>query len=309
LDERYGMIPITVIVPTRNEELNIEKCLRSVADWAGQIFVIDSESEDRTVSIARPYAEVYSLPYVHGRIIPWIFQWGLDNLPIRHEWVLILEADQEVTPELARELHELFSRPLIEESGFYIRRIQMFRGRPIRFGGYGSKYLLKLFRRSEAELDPLEEDTRIYVKGRVGKLRYPIVENNLKENNIIFYIEKHVRYAEAFAKEEWARRKQGIRFKTRPTLWGTPDQRTLWLKSLYYRLPLYVRPFLYFLYRYVFRLGFLDGKEGFIFHFLQSFWFRLLVDIRLEELLRRERTSVRERDESTAPSAETDERP
>lgn len=282
------MVPITALIVTRNEELNIEKCLKSITGWIDQIFVIDSESEDQTVEIARRYAEVFLLPYEHGRIIPWIFQWGLDNLPIRNEWVLILEADQEVSPELRQELQDLFARPDIRENGFYMRRIQVFRGRRIRFGGYGSKYLLKLFRRSEGRLDPLEEDTRIYVRGRVGKLHAPLIEYNIKEHNILFYVQKHVRYAEAFAKEEFERRRQGLRFQVKPSPFGTPDQRTLWLKSLYYRLPLYVRPFLYYFYRYFLRLGFLDGKEGFIFHFLQAFWFRLLVDIRLEELMREE---------------------
>lgn len=281
------MIPVTVIVTTRNEEVNIEKCLRSIHGFVDQIFVIDSESKDQTVPIARQYAdEVYNLPYVHDAIIPWIFQWGLDNLLIRDEWVMILEADQELTPELKQELQTLFSQPSIPENGFYIRRIQIFRGRRIRFGGYGSKYLLKLFRRSAGELDKQEQDTRVYVKGQVGKLKSPIVEENLKEAEILFYLQKHLRYAEAFAREEFRRRQEGIQWKLEPRLFGTPDQRTLWLKGLYYRLPLYVRPFVYFFYRYFLLLGFLDGKEGAIFHFLRAFWFRLVVDIRLEELQR-----------------------
>jgi len=269
-------IPVTAIVTTRNEELNIEKCLRSIHRLVDQIFVIDSESEDHTVAIASRYADhVQSLPYVHGKIIPWIFQWGLDHLPIKNEWVLILEADQVVTPELNEELGQLFRRQCIEENGFYIRRKQVFRGRWIRFGGYGSKHLLNLFRRQYARLDEHEEDTRVYVQGRVGKLRHPIEEENLKEADILFYLEKH---------EELRRSETGIRWLTKPCPFGTADQRVLWLKSIYYRLPLYVRPFLYYLYRYICLLGFLDGKEGAIFHFLQAFWFRLIVDIRLEEL-------------------------
>jgi glycosyltransferase involved in cell wall biosynthesis len=279
------VIPVTVIITTRNEEANIEKCLRSIHGFANQVFVIDSESEDQTVAIARKYAdEVRNLAYVHDAIIPWIFQWGLDNLPIRNEWVMILEADQVMTPELKRELQQLFSQSYISENGFYIRRIQIFRGRQIRFGGYGSKYLLKLFRRSTGELDKQEQDTRVYVKGQVGKLKSPIVEENLKEAEILFYLQKHLRYAEAFAREEFRRRQEGIQFKLKPRLFGTPDQHTLWLKRLYYRLPLYVRPFAYWFYHYFLLLGFLDGKEGAIFHFLRAFWFRLVVDIRLEEL-------------------------
>lgn len=284
------MIPLAVLVTTRNEEVNVERCLRSVHGFADQVFVLDSESTDRTVEIARAYAEVHTLAYDHSRIIPWIFQWGLDNLPIRHDWVLILEADQAVTPELREEIAALLARPDgPREDGYYIRRRQIFRGRPLRFGGYGSKVLLKLFRRSRSELDPVEQDTRVYVRGPVGRLRAPLEEWNLKEDSIQFYLQKHLRYAEAFAHEELRRRRGEVPWKTKPRLFGTPDERILWLKDRYYRMPLYVRPVLYFVYRYFLLLGILDGKTGFLFHFLQAFWFRLIVDARLEELMREDR--------------------
>lgn len=283
------MIPLSVLVTTRNEEANLERCLRSVHGFADQIFVLDSESTDRTVEIAQGYAEVHNLAYDHSRIIPWIFQWGLDNLPLRNDWVLILEADQAVTPALRQELAALLARPDdVREDGFYIHRRQIFRGKPLRFGGYGSKVILKLFRRSRSGLDPVEQDTRVYVRGPVGRLRSPLEEWNVKEDSIQFYLQKHLRYAEAFAREELERRRRGLPWKVPPRLFGTPDERILWLKDRYYRMPLFVRPMLYFLYRYFFLLGILDGKTGFIFHFLQAFWFRLIVDIRLEELLKEE---------------------
>ena len=283
------MIPLSVLVTTRNEEANVERCLRSVHGFADQIFVLDSESTDGTVEIAQRYAEVQTLAYDHSRIIPWIFQWGLDNLPLRNDWVLILEADQAVTPELREEIAALLARPdAVREDGFYIRRRQIFRGKPLRFGGYGGKVLLKLFRRSRSGLDPVEQDTRVYVRGPVGRLRAPLEEWNVKEDSIQFYLQKHLRYAEAFAREEFERRRQGLPWKATPRLFGTPDQRVLWLKDRYYRMPLFLRPTLYFLYRYFFLLGILDGKTGFVFHFLQAFWFRLIVDIRLEELLKEE---------------------
>jgi glycosyltransferase involved in cell wall biosynthesis len=283
------MIPLSVIVTTRNEEANVERCLQSVHGFADQIFVLDSESADRTVEISRKYAEVQTLAYDHSRIIPWIFQWGLDNLPLRNDWVLILEADQAVTPALRSELAALLARPdEVREDGFYVHRRQIFRGKPLRFGGYGSKLILKLFRRSRSGLDPVEQDTRVYVRGPVGRLRAPLEEWNLKEDSIQFYLQKHLRYAEAFAREELERRRRGLSWKATPRFFGTPDERILWLKDRYYRMPLFVRPMLYFLYRYFFLLGILDGKTGFVFHFLQAFWFRLVVDIRLEELMREE---------------------
>lgn len=278
------MIPVTLLVTTRNEAANIERCLSSAHQFVDQIFVIDSDSEDETVSLARKYAEVVNLAYDHSKIIPWIYQWGLDNLRIRNDWVMILEADQMLTPELKAELERVFSSPQVVEDGFYVRRRQVFRGKALRFGGYGSKYMLKLFRRAAGELDPEETDTRVYVKGMVGRLRSPIIEENRKEDAILFYLQKHLRYADAFAREELQRREEGFKWKQQPKLFGTPDQRVLWLKQVFFGLPLYIRPFLYFFYRYVILLGFLDGKQGAIFHFMQAFWFRLVWDIRLEEL-------------------------
>lgn len=280
------MIPVSVIVTTRNEAENLERTLQSIAGFVDEIFVIDSESSDGTVEIARRFAQVTNLPYRHGSIIPWIFQWGLDNLPIRNEWVLLLEADQRPDEEMKRALEALFAQAVIAENGFYLHRKQIFRGAWIRFGGYGDKWLLKLFRRGQGELDPKEQDTRVYLRGGSAKLPGWLVEENAKEERILFYLEKHLRYAEAFARDEFERRRDGVKWKLQPRLFGTPDERTLWLKTVYYRTPLYLRPWIYFLYRYFLLFGFLDGKQGFIFHFLQAYWFRLVIDIRLEELMR-----------------------
>jgi glycosyltransferase involved in cell wall biosynthesis len=275
---------LTVLVTTRDEAKNVERCLVAARPLADQLFVLDSESTDGTVEIAKRYAdEVVPLAYDHTRIIPWIFQWGLDNLPIRNEWVLILEADQAVSPALAEEIRSIVTGQPDGPNGYFLRRIQLFRGRRLRWGGYGTKRLLKLFRRSHARLDPAEQDTRVYVDGSVGELRGVLEEWNRKEDEILFYLGKHLRYADAFAREEIERRR-GLPFKGTPRLFGTPDERVLWQKRLWYRMPLHVRPFLYFFQRYFVRLGILDGWNGFVFHFLQAFWFRLVVDLRIAEL-------------------------
>src|SRR4029077_12994813 len=133
---------------------------------------------------------------------------------------------------------------------------------------------------------PVEQDTRVYVRGPLGRLRAPLEEHNVKEDAIQFYLQKHLRYAEAFAREELERRRRGLPWKATPRLFGSPGERGLWVKDRYSRRRLSVRPMLYSLSRYFFLLGVLDGKTGFVFHFLQAFWFRLIVDIRLEELMR-----------------------
>jgi len=143
---------------------------------------------------------------------------------------------------------------------------------------------LKLVRRSAAWSDEHERlDFRLYVCGRTGLLRGDLIEDNANEAEIAFWTSKHIRFARLQADEECARRTADPGWSIRPSWFGSPDARTIWLKTIWYRLPLYLRPFVYFFYRYVLRLGFLDGKQGFVFHFLQAFWYRLMVDIMIDE--------------------------
>lgn len=272
-------IPVSVIVLTRNEEANIEACLRSVRDWAGDLFVVDSGSTDRTVTLAAALgATVVEHPFMtHAQ--QWA--WALEALPCRHEWILGLDADQRVTPQLAGELRGLLAGPpaaVAGVDGFYVNRRQVFRGRWIRWGGYYPKYLLKLFRRGRVRMDPNDlVDHYFHVEGRTARLRHDLIEENKKEDQISFWTAKHTHYARLMAQEE-------LRRRARPG--GDSFSSERWMKRLWWRLPLYLRPFLYFSYRYVVRLGFLDGKEGLVFHFLQGCWFRFLVDVNLDEFRR-----------------------
>lgn len=279
------MTPITVVILTYNEESNLEACLSSVCDWAREIFVVDSGSTDRTRDIAaRLGATLVHHPFeTHAR--QW--DWALASLPIQTEWILALDADQRVTPELACEIRALGTSALEGVEGVYIKRKQIFRDRWIRHGGYYPKYLLKMFRRGVVQTDARDlVDHHFYVTGHTIKLRGDLLEANKKEDDISFWIEKHNRYAALLAREELASRLTQRAHVIKPSLLGNPDQQSLMLKKFWSGLPLYFRPFVYFLYRYFLRLGFLDGKQGAIFHFLHAFWFRLLIDIKLDELQR-----------------------
>jgi glycosyltransferase involved in cell wall biosynthesis len=275
--------PISVVVLTFNEERNLPACLTSVAGWAEQVFVVDSGSTDGTVAIAeRLGALVVRHPFeTHAR--QW--QWALRELPIRTTWVLALDADQRVTPELAAEItRELSSGQDTGMQGYFVTRKQIFRGRWIRHGGYYPKYLLKLFRRSAVSVDPRDlVDHHFTVAGAVARLREDIVEDNRNEARIADWVAKHNRYATLQARQELAAT-SGTSAVRAADAFGSPDDRTRWMKGIWRRLPLFVRPCAYVFYRYVLRLGFLDGKEGFIFHVLQGFWYRLLVDINIDEL-------------------------
>ncbi len=275
--------PISVVILTLNEEANLRHCLTSVCAWAGEVFVVDAGSSDRTREIAEQAgATVVEHPF-ETHSAQW--QWALTNLPLTSDWILALDADQRVTPQLAAELRELDTATLKDVDGVYIRRQQWFRGRWIRHGGYYPKYLLKMFRRTAVAIDAADRvDHHFYVSGRAIKLRHDLVESNAKEDDISFFIHKHNRYATLLAEEEVGAAWESPKRTIAPRLFGSPDQRVLALKRLWRRMPLYIRPFLYFFYRYFVRLGFLDGKQGAIFHFLQGFWFRLLVDIKIDEL-------------------------
>ena len=140
-------------------------------------------------------------------------------------------------------------------------------------------------RHREARCDENELlDSRFYVNGSTGRLKNDLIEDNRNEWDITFWVDKHNKYAVAQAKEE-LRRRSGMKWSIQPKFWGTPDQRTLFLRDIWYHhFPLYLRPFLLFFYRYLLRLGFLDGKEGLVFYLFQSLWFRLLVDAKIDEL-------------------------
>jgi glycosyltransferase involved in cell wall biosynthesis len=275
--------PVTAVVLTYNEEVNLPACLASLAGCVERIVVVDSGSTDRTIGIAREAgAEILTHPFeTHSG--QW--KWAMENIGALSPWVLGLDADQRVTPELADEIARVTGAGVAEDvAGFHIKRRQVFRGRWIRHGGYYPKYLLKLFRRDRVWFDEHDlVDHHFYVRGATARLRHDLIEANLKEDDLEFWIAKHVRYARLMAQEEHART-NGAGGALTPNLLGDPDHRSAWFKRVWGRLPLFVRPWLYFFYRYVLRLGFLDGREGLIFHFMQGCWFRFMVDVHLSEL-------------------------
>jgi glycosyltransferase involved in cell wall biosynthesis len=292
-DSSASTAPVSVVVLTKNEERNLEDCLASVAGWCREILIVDSGSTDATMDIARRYgAHVFEHPF-EGHTRQW--NWAFSHLPFTCEWALCIDADQRILPELREEITRLLTTPgaiPADVAGAYINRRQIFRGKWIKHGTYYPKPLLKLLKPAVACCDERElMDSRFYVQGRTIILKHDLVEDNSNEQDIRFWIAKHNRYAELQAREEFERAER-CDWKIKPAFFGTPDQRSLWLRALWYRhMPLYVRPFIYFFYRYFLRLGFLDGKQGFVFHFMQALWFRLLVDVNLDELRQAARKS------------------
>jgi glycosyltransferase involved in cell wall biosynthesis len=281
--QKNQRVPVSAIVLTYNEELNIEACLRSVAGWCQEIFVVDSGSTDSTLEICRKYTGlIHFHPYV-DHASQW--DWTLKNLLLTSEWVMPLDADHVITEALKQQIIEAISNPDPMVNGYYSRHQYFFWGATMR--GF-KRYSLRLFRRCKTRIDYSElVDFRFVVEGKTELLSGATLEINKKEASIDFWVEKHQKFSSRIAIEEVLRVSGALDWSMRPRLSGNPDERIIWLKNVWYRLPLYVRPFIFFFYRYIIRLGFLDGKTGFIYHFLQAFWFRLLVDIKIAELRQR----------------------
>ncbi len=277
------------VILTYNEEVHLARLLASVASLKAPVFILDSGSTDATPDIARRTGAVFAYHTFENHPKQW--DYALEYFQIRTPWIIGLDADQIVTPDLLRKLKQFRSEDIPPAvNGIFFNRKNYFKGRWIRHGGYFPKYLLKMFRTGIGHSDLHQNmDHRFVVPGEtlIWKDGY-LVEENLKENDIEFWISKHNRYSTLQAREE-VERKKGLRGQAvQPRLWGNPDQRTAFFKKLWWGMPLYVRPLVYFSWRYFFQLGFLDGRQGFIFHVLQAFWYRLVIDIKIQELQKKE---------------------
>ena len=272
------------IIITYNEEIHLPRLLKSIESLNAATFILDSGSTDNTLAIAESYGcEVKQNPFENH---PKQWDKALKTFSISTPWVICLDADQQVTSELLQLLEEFKDSDYEGVSGIYFNRKNIFKGKWLKHGGYFPLYLLKMFRTGVGYSDLNENmDHRFIVPGKtiIWKKGY-IVEENTKENQISFWINKHNRYSDQVAEEEWERM-QELRTQTlKPDIFGSPDQKKAFLKSIWWKMPLYIRPFIYFFHRYFIQLGILDGKQGFVFHFLQAFWFRLVVDIKIDEL-------------------------
>ena len=214
-------MPLAAVILTFNEERNLDECLGSLAGWVSELHVVDSGSTDQTLAIAaRHGARVTPHPFeTHAK--QW--QWALLALPLEADWVLALDADQHVTPELAAEIGRLVTSNDPAIAGGYVKRRQVFRGRWIRHGGIPPEYLLKLFRRSAVWMDEGDlVDHHFHVRGNTVLLDHDIVEDNRNEASIAEWTAKHNRYAVLQAKEQLARAAAGTN-GTRAALFGTPE--------------------------------------------------------------------------------------
>lgn len=276
-------LPISAIILTYNEEVNIELCLQTICEWIGEIIIVDSGSTDKTIEICKRYTQ--NIFFHDFKTYSIQFNWALANIPTKNEWVMRLDADEYVLPELRDELYARLSSFAPEISGLVIKRRVIFMDRWIKWGGCYPIWLLRIWKKGAAFCEERYMDEHMVVKhGRKVLLKNDIVDMNKKD--LSWWVEKHNHYASREAKDLLNLRyhifQEG---NITATLAGRQDQRKRWLKeNLYSKLPLFLRAFLYFIHRYFLKFGFLDGFEGLIWHFLQGFWYRFLVDAKIYEI-------------------------
>ena len=280
------------IILTYNEEVHLGRLLQSISELNAQVFILDSGSTDNTIEIGGQFGATFLYNKFENHPKQW--DYALKNFSVKTPWVICIDADQVVTPELKNHLINFRNEDHSGINGIYFNRKNFFKGRWIKHGGYYPFYLLKMFRYGMGYSDTNENmDHRFIVPGKSEVWKDGIIlEENLKENNIRFWIDKHNRYSDLVAQEEVERMMEMRSQTIKPHFWGSPDERTAWRKQLWWKLPRYVRPMIYFIQRLIFQLGILDGRTGIIFHFLQGFWFRLIVDIKIDEIIKQQKDAI-----------------
>ncbi len=274
---------LSVVILTFNESLHIERCIRSIQALDTRIIVVDSFSTDDTCEMAQSSgAEVFQNPFVNQAQQ---FQWGMEHCSIETEWVLRLDADETIDEELVHNIKEFIADNGKGCNGAIFNRKHIFLGKWVRFGGRYPLPMLRLFRLGTAHVEQRWMDEHIVLdEGKSMLLKGGFEDNNL--NSVSWFIDKHNKYATREMLDIMMKKivptddsiSEGTGFSIR-------FKRFL-KQSVYMKLPYFVRPILYFFYRYFVQLGFLDGARGFAYHFMQGLWYRTLVDLKCLEVQR-----------------------
>lgn len=277
------MADLAVVILAYNEAKHIRRALENVAGVAREVFVIDSGSTDGTADIARDAGAVV----LQNRFVNYALQyeWALANAPITAEWVMRLDADETLTPELLAEIEQTLPTLPAEITGVNLNRRHIFMGRFIRHGGRYPLTLLRIWRKGCARIEQRWMDEHmVLLRGSAITCVHDFSDHNL--NDLTFFTAKHNSYATREAIDVLGRKYGLLDFSDDldkdATSWQASAKR--WIKTaIYNRLPLWAGPLGYFLLRYVFQRGFLDGVEGLVYHVLQGFWYRFLVAAKIEE--------------------------
>lgn len=282
-----GKIPVSVLIPTKNEEANLDACLESL-NRADEVFVVDSQSSDHSIEIAKSYGANIVQFHFNGSW-PKKKNWSLENLTFRHEWVLIVDCDERITPELWEEIALAIQN--LNYDGYYLNRKVFFLGKWIRYGGKYPDWNLRLFKHKQGRYENLnteeirntgdnEVHEHVILEGSVGYLKNDMLHIDFRD--IYHWLERHNRYsnweARVYLNLLNGKNDSGT---IGANLLGDAVQRKRFLKKLWVRLPF--KPTLRFILFYIIRLGFLDGKAGYIYGRLLS-QYEYQIGVKLYEL-------------------------
>ena len=272
------------IILTFNEAQHLARCIRSLIGVADEIVVVDSYSTDGTIDIALSCgARVIQHEWVNHSVQ---FNWALTQVDINTDWVFRIDADEYLTPELRAEMKTCLQEIEPQIDGIYCSRRMTFQGKLIQYGGVFPLRVLRLFRYGRGKCENRWMDEHIKVAGPTVDLTGELIDDNL--NSLTWWINKHNRYASLAAVDRLNFEYNFMSIDPNLSLLGGREEGVkLWAKDVVYaRLPDGYRAFAYFFYRYIIRMGFLDGKAGLTFHFLQGFWYRYLIDAKVAEVRR-----------------------
>jgi glycosyltransferase involved in cell wall biosynthesis len=275
---------IAVIILTYNESVHIQRALEHIGGFAREIFLVDSFSTDNTVEIAETWgAKVWQHPF---RYQAEQFNWALDNVPVTSDWVMRLDADEIIEADLAEEIVKKLPTLPPDITGVNLNRKTIFRGRFIRHGGRYPLELLRIWRRGKARVEDRWMDEHLYLtEGRSVTFKGGFADHNL--NGIEYLFEKHNGYASREVLDVLNRRlhlfNQPVDLKRQSTS-GQAKMKRILKESIYYCLPYEISALLYFFFRYVVQLGFLDGRVGLNYHLIQCLYYRFLVGAKLREV-------------------------
>lgn len=277
---------IAVVILTFNEEMHIERCIRSAQRVTDKIVVVDSYSTDETCAIARRMGVVvYQHAFEnHARQ----FNWALENCDIQAQWIWRIDADEYIEPLLASKALQTIEQIAEDVNGIYVNRKIVFMGQPLLHGGWYPAPQIKIIRKGfGASEDKWMDEHLVVFSGNTISIDGDQTDENL--NDLTWWSHKHVNYAmrEAVNTLFMEYNLKDQKEEVQPKFFGTDAERKRWLKMKYAKTPLFVRPFINFFIRYILKAGFLDGKSGFIWHFMQGFWYRMLVDCKIYELKKR----------------------
>ena len=274
------MKQFSIIILTFNEEGNIRRCLDSINDFTDDIIIVDSFSTDATLKICADYGcRIYQHKFVNQAIQ---FNWALDNLPLERPWILRLDCDEVLTTKLKQELVKLAATCDRDVTGIYLNRRMYFMNRWLKHGGLYPHYILRVFRRGAGRYEEKTEEHFVLTAGRAICATNDFLEDN-RQNTLKYWLKKHDDLSDGEIKDTLLET-QDPNQDLKESLFDNKVARTRWFKiHVYVKSPLYLRAFLYFVYRYFVRLGFLDGIPGLIFHVLQAFWYRFYIDARIYE--------------------------